>query len=387
MELVFCCEGVFKEYNGKIYSGDTSFSFQLWQRYLSAFSHITVVARVEKTEAPTPFPLDNPDISFISLPRYQGLKGTIKARPILKKILKPLAVPGRCYILRAPGQIAYEFSKILKAENIPYAVEVVGDPWDVMESIGGVLTPVLKRVAFHQLNKIVKNAATVLYVTREKLQSRYPVRQGIQIYAASDVKITTEFLSQKPHTHSGIHSPLKLLAVGSLAQLYKAPDIVLKAMAKLKDYGISSSLTWLGDGIYREEMEKLSQELSIDGYVDFKGNVDRSTLEQELTDSDIFIHISRTEGLPRAIVEAMAKGLPVIGSAVGGIPELISAKMIVPPDNVEATVAKIIEVAKNEDIYNFEAERNLKEANSYEDNVLTVRRNAFYNHVKNLSAI
>ncbi|MBP1712751.1 MAG: glycosyltransferase, partial [Deltaproteobacteria bacterium] len=64
----------------------------------------------------------------------------------------------------------------------------------------------------------------------------------------------------------------------------------------------------------------------------------------ELDTADLFVLASRTEGLPRAMIEAMSIGLPCIGSDVGGIPELLDKADIFPPNNIKALTEKMIEV-------------------------------------------
>jgi len=386
MELVFCCEAVFKHSNGKYYSETVPFGMELWSRYLQIFEHITLIVRVVETNTPSNFEIDSDKIMIIALPRYKGLVQTIKSLNILNSILKPQAILGRAYILRVPGQIGSIFANILYKRNIPFSVEVVGDPWDVMESIGGKLSFILKRVGYYQLRKVTQRASSVLYVTREQLQNRYPTVPGTLTYSASNVKVDKTFYANAPKRYSNTNPIFNLVAVGSLEQLYKAPDIIVKAIAQLKKDGVNIVMHWLGGGHYQEQMESLASELDVSDRVCFYGNVSRDVVETMLESTDLFIHVSRTEGLPRAIIEAMAKGLPVIGSNVGGIPELLSKDAIVEPNDVNGLVNKIKDFINAPDFYNSQSERNLEESHQYEDSILSNIRNEFYNHVKKLSA-
>ena len=171
-----------------------------------------------------------------------------------------------------------------------------------------------------------------------------------------------------------------LISVGSLAQMYKAPDIVLKALSVLKDKGFSIKLTWLGDGVFRQDMIDLAQSLKLN--VDFKGNVSAQEVHQYLADADIFLLVSRTEGLPRAVVEAMAHGLPCIGSKVGGIPELLENSALVEKENVPQLAQLIEQMINNLDFTNEQAVRNLKEAQLYKEDILRQKRIVFFDYIK-----
>jgi glycosyltransferase involved in cell wall biosynthesis len=98
--------------------------------------------------------------------------------------------------------------------------------------------------------------------------------------------------------------------------------------------------------------------------------------------ADLFVMPSRTEGLPRAMVEAMARGLPCIGSSVGGIPELLAQEDLVPPGDADALARKIAEVAGDPHRLAAMSARNLAKAKLYSGSALAERRMAFYRHVR-----
>jgi glycosyltransferase involved in cell wall biosynthesis len=178
-------------------------------------------------------------------------------------------------------------------------------------------------------------------------------------------------------------SPLTLIAVGTLAQLYKAPDAAIKAVAICVREGLDIKLVWVGDGKHRSEMEALATTLGLGERVCFRGQLTAGDpVRAELDRADLFIMPSHQEGLPRAMVEAMARALPCIGSTVGGIPELLSPEDLVPPGDAAALASKICEVANDPDRMARMSAGNLNKAKEYTDEVLQYRRIAFYRYLK-----
>ncbi len=105
-------------------------------------------------------------------------------------------------------------------------------------------------------------------------------------------------------------------------------------------------------------------------------------MRQELDRADLFVLPSHQEGLPRAAIEAMARGLPCVGSTVGGFPELLPAEDLVPPGDAAALARKLREVVTDPDRLDRMAARNLGAAREYREDVLRPRRTAFYEHLR-----
>ncbi len=141
----------------------------------------------------------------------------------------------------------------------------------------------------------------------------------------------------------------------------------------------------VGDGAYREYLENLANKLGIKAKVKFLGQLPHEVVLQQLKEADLFVLPSRQEGLPRAMIEAMACGLPCIGSTVGGIPELLPSEDLVPPGDIGALARKIEEVVRNPARMCQMAERNLHTAQDYRPEVLQVRREQFYKKVRELT--
>ena len=109
-----------------------------------------------------------------------------------------------------------------------------------------------------------------------------------------------------------------LLSVGELNK-NKNHKVVLKAMHRIQNPTIHSLLC--GKGPTRSLLEKMANQLGIADNVHFLGY--RRDLAGIMCDSMVYIHPSKREGLPLAIIESMYRGLPIIASEVGGIVDLI----------------------------------------------------------------
>lgn len=101
-------------------------------------------------------------------------------------------------------------------------------------------------------------------------------------------------------------------------------DLLVKAVAELnKDRQFSYKLILAGDGKQKEELKKLAEELKIKDKIIFAGVVAQNDLPLYLKISDVFVRPSLSEGLGIAFLEAMAAGVPIIGTRVGGIPDFL----------------------------------------------------------------
>lgn len=91
---------------------------------------------------------------------------------------------------------------------------------------------------------------------------------------------------------------------------------------------------------------------------------------------DIYVQPSLQEGLPRAVIEAMSRGCPVIGSTTGGIPELIASECVFKRKSKSSFIAVMSKIDKNFLLRN--AKQNFEKAEEYEKDYLDEKRSKFY---------
>lgn len=128
-----------------------------------------------------------------------------------------------------------------------------------------------------------------------------------------------------------------LIFVGRLASP-KEPTRLLEAFLELpiKDRQ-RSHITIVGSGPMKKTLMRFIKDHQLEKYVDLIGNVPHAEIAQHLEQADIFVLPTRWEGFPYTLLEAMASGLPIITTNVGGIPEAIDgAGILVPPSDTHA---------------------------------------------------
>jgi len=129
--------------------------------------------------------------------------------------------------------------------------------------------------------------------------------------------------------------------VGNLRK-EKNQELLIRALAIMKDMGRSFKALFVGDGPCRSDLEMLAAELKVDEEIIFLGT--RRDVPHLYWLLDIYCLTSRFEGLPLTLLEAMAAEVPVIGTDVIGIREVISNNEngVLVPDNDPEELAKAI---------------------------------------------
>lgn len=387
MKLLVTLEQTFFETSkGEVWT-QSGFDYEFWHRYLEGFESIDVMARTRTIhDAPSGWKRsDGPDVKFISLPPYSGPLGYLKSFRELRSVVLKSIGPNDAILLRVPSASSTILTSQLIRSGRPYAVEVVGDPWDVFSSSGvsHPLRPFFRWWFTRSLRRQCLHASLASYVTSKRLQSRYPPNPNAFTTSYSSISLSNDCPFVHPRPPESFTTPLTCITVGSLAQMYKGVDTLIDAMAICMSRGLNLRLSILGDGRYENDLKSQANRLGLADRIEFFGQVTSgSKVIAQLDESDVFVLASRTEGLPRAMIEAMARGLPCIGSNVGGIPELLEESEMVNPDDPLALATKIEAVAMDRNRMSTLSARNLKKSTEYENSNLCIRRTEFYRELR-----
>lgn len=328
---------------------------------------------------------DGPDVKFISLPPYSGPLEYLKAFRKLRSVVLESIALNDAILMRIPSAVSTILTSKLIRSGRPFAVEVVGDPWDVFSSSGvsHPLRPFFRWWFTRSLRRQCQHASFASYVTSKRLQSRYPPNPGAYTTSYSSISLPNDGPPAQPRSAESFPTPLTCITVGSLAQRYKGVDTLIDAMAICVSRGMDLRLNIVGGGRYEDELRSQKTYLGLADRIEFFGQVTSGAkVTARLDDSDLFILASRTEGLPRAMIEAMARGLPCIGSNAGGIPELLEESEMVVPDDPLALATKIETVALDRNRMSKLSARNLEKSTEFENNSLSLRRTEFYREIR-----
>jgi len=375
--------------DGRVYSTAVA-SYPWWKDYLEVFDEVLVVSRV-KTVAemyPPETLAEGPGISFEPLPDFRGPEDYLRNSAAVHRIMRDAVRRCDAYMFRVPGTIGYLGAKELLRAGKPYSLEVVGDPYDVFTA-GSVKHPL--RAFFRQwhtrnLRHYCAAAAATMYVTERALQKRYPPSPEAFSTHYSDVELDERAYATTGRTQATNPVPCKLIFVGTLAQLYKAPDVLIEAVHLCRERGVAIDLTFAGDGGCQPMLEAQVARHGLQSEIHFAGHVgDRETLISMLDKADVFVLPSRAEGLPRAMIEAMARALPCIGSNVDGIPELLTEEDLVQADDAEGLAEKIIVVATDAARRARMSARNLATSLNYRKGLMMERKMRFCRHLRAIS--
>jgi 1,2-diacylglycerol 3-alpha-glucosyltransferase len=209
----------------------------------------------------------------------------------------------------------------------------------------------------------------------------------------SPVEVTPNSI---PHSDSGFGPRDKRSEEGKRTIVYmgrlsgeKDVDKVIDAYALIvRDSGAhnkATHLTIIGDGPYKNDLEKKAEELGISKHVTFTGFLRGRDLADELRKHDVFVTASKSENMPISILEAMTSGLPIVGVAALGMPELVhhgENGFLVTPDDVHAMAERIREILDDDALQERLARASLKLALLHDPDDVAAQHEKIYEKLR-----
>jgi L-malate glycosyltransferase len=136
-----------------------------------------------------------------------------------------------------------------------------------------------------------------------------------------------------------------IVTIANMHNAAKGHRELLDAIARVRSRNPNAKFVLVGDGEERFKIEEAAEDLGVRDTVLFLGQ--RADIPELLACCDVFVLPSRAEGLPNSLLEAMAAGLPVIATAVGGVPEVIEngvSGLLVPPGDSASLADAVLRV-------------------------------------------
>ncbi len=373
----------------------TIYCYGFLQRYLDVFESILVVARLKDVAydvADGYLECSGPNVEFVGMPFIQGTKEAWKyffSIPKICNVSKKTVFNGDCAVFRLPSISGMFLLHAFQKTKKPYAIEIVVNPNHT--STNACLKLAMKFISW-QLKKAALSANGVSYVTKYALQKMYPSKASIngesrkyfESYYSSINLNDSYFTTARDYNKHGKKYRI-IHTANHMNNEVKGHKIVIDVVKKLIMWGLDIEVVFLGDGKKRSEFERYARKLEISDYVHFLGIlISKEAVRRELLKSDIFLFPSQAEGLPRALIEAMAVGLPCLSTPVDGIPELLPEEYLFSPKDSYGFARKIEYLIHHPAELSEMSKYNVMKAKEFKSDVLKKRRMEFYNKLKDL---
>lgn len=317
-----------------------------WKPFRESFSRVVIYARVTPgVVSDEGYLVGGAREDVVPVPYYDGPISFVRRRRVIRTFIQSEVVDPRVvYGLWAPSSIAEMVARAAKHIGARLFVRLIGDAAAVARSIAPVgLRSLLARSAHRRTGDVVLAADAVAYVTLRTLQSQYPASAGAMTLARTNLRLGSSTIESTPKTYANppLAGRISMIAVGSQQQNYKGHDLLIAALETLRGRGYDVELTLVGDGRFHEALIKKAEECGV-GDVSFIRRVGTSDQVLSLVkEHDVFVMPSRTEGMPKALLEAMFAGVFSIGSDVGGIPEVLDPECLFEADSAHAIVSTL----------------------------------------------
>lgn len=386
--LLLSCDNRVFLFEGKFYVKNQE-SFDFFCRYLRVFDKVRLLVRcvISSSRNNQWIPLDiEPRLECVSVPDFKGEKKFFLKYFEIRRIVKKSLTNCDAAILRVPSIIALMTGKFVKRNKIPYALEIVYDAEDGWKSESGISRFIWKRID-KELRCLCYDAYGVSCVTKRHMQKKYYSKKiGSFVSSYSSLSLPKDFFAHEPkkYVHKASYT---IILVANQVQFNgrKGHNQVIQVAKLLKDENFCLNIRFVGAD-YDNGMQKLklfAEKMGVGSQIEFLGYVGKDQIGMLLESSDLFVLPTKAEGLPRVLIEAMAKALPCITTNVSGNSELISHECLVEDFyDIESFASLVKHFITDEVFYEKMSLLNLQNSREFEESLLQERRDEFYYNLR-----
>ncbi|MFB3226208.1 glycosyltransferase family 4 protein [Exiguobacterium sp. PHA03] len=307
---------------------------KIWEELAKGFDEYHILARSENNKYS--YTKDN-NIHLHLIPNLKNTKLFFFTSIYMKKIIKKYNINfmlSQCSILGGPLATYYS-----KKYSIPLMVEIHGmEYFRYLESKKWRHYPV-KKIMYYVFNNSQKIRSLSLAMT-EMLSNFNITKNVVEIPNRVNIK-----LFNPPKSNYNIDfSEIKIISIGRFVW-EKNYEMAIEVISNLEKKYNGISLTLIGDGPLKNKyLDQIASKKANVNLISWKNQEEMVPL---LRESDIYIQTSKSEGVPRTIIEAMALKLPIISTDVGAIKGIIKNNVngiLVENNNSEVLENKIIDL-------------------------------------------
>lgn len=379
MRLLLSYDGYIFKADGKYYYSELDDLFI--KRYLRIFDSILLVLRTTELVKPEDLctiPIEDKRIVVCEVPMFQGPKEYAKVFFKVRKAVFKASQKADIGIFRLPSTVGIVACDFLRKAGKPYLVEVVANPQQSGMENANVFIRKLMEIIHNSLVNNCKNARGVSYVTRLNLPDIYPAGDGAVVEYYSSVELNKDFYFE--NRGFPLKRPFRIIHVANniTPSDSKGNVIALRVVKELVNKGFDVSIVFVGERMVPHLLDDIVNSFDLVERVKFVKRKTKNELRNLLIDSDLLLFPSRSEGLPRTVIEANAVSLPCVASDVGGIRELIADEVIFDVEDYQGMANKVAEIISNKELYELLSKSNFENSKLYENSILVQKRDSFY---------
>ncbi|QUG40593.1 glycosyltransferase family 4 protein [Psychrobacillus sp. INOP01] len=372
MKLVFVSDNGFSVENGRYYYSGAN--VQHYATVTKNFEDITFIARNKPYDQSGNLISEKYQVHLVD--SITDGKNVIKSYKRLDSILDDAVKKSdivMCFGIN--GYLAYKKAKKYNKPTIAY---VGGCVFDILKNMDSKLKRISAPFIMLLIKEMVKNATYAHYVDQYLLE-RYPTKGKYLICPSAKIEINQTAIikrQKKIENHSGT---ITIGLIGYTHNKIKGIDTAIKALQILGD---GYKLQVVGRGNHNWLIE-LAKSLGVENQVEFLGILpSRREVFKWLDEIDVYIQPSLTEGMPRATIEAMSRGCPVVSTNAGGLVTLIDKNFRIMTNDYKGLASKIKILGKDNSIKLIEAKGNFETSKRFNFSILDQKRQEFYKIVK-----
>jgi glycosyltransferase involved in cell wall biosynthesis len=346
------------EVNGRFYNHEKGMiDYNALCNYRYATENIVVVTRCRKGRSVGEgwLALNGEGVRICPIPELDlnsPLKVLLSIPGVIKQGLRAISSCDR-YMVRLPGPTGVLMALLLRLRGKKYAVELAGDPAGVFKLTKNFVPfqRVYDLFAAPLYKHLIKHAYCVGYRS-DFIRRLYQNKSREHEWVFSGAQLSRQAIGSPRGPEWFRRTPFKIIFVG---RIFKEKGVVhlLEAFSKLcATSPKATELHFVGDGPELGRLREEADQLGLINQVYFHGRVKRGLkLFALLDESHCFVlpTFPHYEGLPRALIEAMARGVPSFASDVDAIPELLDKGLLFPPFDSDAIAKKILAVIDSMD--------------------------------------
>jgi glycosyltransferase involved in cell wall biosynthesis len=313
--------------------------------YRAVFEDVTVAARMRLTPPPLhAHRSDGGRVEFVGLTDVHGARWALAPMRVYCRGLLDAVKKADAVCIRIPAVSGVFAARLARRFRKPLMFELIGDPELALASFGinGIL---LGKYFATWTRRVVRDADVGSYVSFKHLQHRYPPGSHTLVDSISSVRLPESEI-RPARIFPSAPVPLRVVLVASLLAC-KDHETLLIAAHEARRLGVLLHLDLIGDGPLRDGLAAVARRLELDSVVTFHGHVaGRERVTELLDGADLFVMPSLAEGMPRAMIEAMARGLPTLGADIPAIRELLPAEQMFPTKDPQSLARLLLDAQR-----------------------------------------